>query len=193
MIPAVYAAPAPTSLPGIPRYVVVNESVARGGQPSGAGFRNLASAGFRTVVDLQEKGSRSKEEKHLVEALGMKYVNVPMKGMKTPEEKQISKALKALLDQKAGPVFIHCKRGADRTGVVLACYRMEHDGWGNSEALQEARDLGMYWYQFPLQRYIMSYRPHGTHNGVVDSVEAAGEGAVEKLKNLPAAIGGIFH
>jgi len=177
---------------GVPRYAVVNDHVSRGGQPSGQGLRNLAASGVRTVVDLQEKGERSKDEKHLVEALGMKYINVPMKGMKTPEEKQISRVLKALQDDKGGPVFIHCKRGADRTGLAIACYRMEHDGWSNREALQEARDRGRYWYQLPLQRYILSYRPHGQSAGFVDSAERMGEGAIDSLRKIPDAIGGIF-
>ena len=191
LISAAYAAP--VAVFGVPKYAVVNDRVSRGGQPSGEGFRNLAASGVRTVVDLQEKGERSKDEKHLVEALGMKYINVPMKGMKTPEEKQISRVLKALQNEKAGPVFIHCKRGADRTGVAIACYRMEHDGWSNREALQEARNRGMYWYQLPLQRYILAYRPHGQSTGFADSAERAGEGAIDSLRKIPDAIGGIFR
>jgi len=175
---------------GVPRYSVVDDHVSRGGQPTGEGFRSLTAAGVRTVIDLQEKGERSKDEKHLVEALGMKYINVPMHGMKTPDDKQISKVLKVLEDEKAAPVFIHCKRGADRTGLAIACYRIDHARWGNREALDEARDRGMYWYQFPLQRYIMSYRPHG--DGILESAEQAGEGAVDTLKKLPASIGSIF-
>jgi len=167
----------------------VNDRLARGGQPSGEGFRTLAAAGYRTVIDLQEKGARSKDEKHLVEALGMKYVNVPMQGMKTPEQKQISKVLKALQNEKDGPVFVHCKRGADRTGVVLAVYRVEQDRWTNRDALQEARDLGMSWYQIPFQRYIMSYRRHGHRDKVIE----AADGAVDKLKKLPSAVTEIFR
>ena len=101
LIPVVYAGPAVVS--GVPRFVVVNDRLARGGQPSGGGFRSLAAAGYRTIVDLQEKGERSRDEKHLVEALGMKYVNVPMRGMKTPEDKQISRVLKALQKDKTAP------------------------------------------------------------------------------------------
>ncbi len=184
---------APLALPGVPRYAVINERVSRGGQPTEEGFRNLAASGVRVVVDLQEKGHRSKYEKRLVESLGMKYINVPMKGMRTPEDKQVSKALKALQDHKAGPVFVHCQRGADRTGLVIACYRMEHDGWSNGDALQEARNRGMSWYQFPFQWYILSYRPHPRDSGLVDSAQEIGQGAVEKLKTVPGAIGGIFR
>ena len=77
--------------------------------------------------------------------------------MTTPKDKQISHALREMNDTSRGPVFVHCKRGADRTGVVVACYRIEHDNWSRREALGEARDHGMSWYQFPLQKYVMNY------------------------------------
>src|SRR5205085_4317127 len=130
----------------------------RGGQPSDEGFRNLASMGIKTVVDLRESGHRSDSEKKLVKRLGMRYVSIPMKGMKTPSSNQVSRALRALNDHSSAPVFIHCRRGADRTGVILACYRIEHDKWDNHQALQEARGYGMSWYQLPLQRYVLAYR-----------------------------------
>src|ERR1019366_8567503 len=43
---------------------------------------------------------------------------------------QISRVL-GLLAPPASPVFMHCRRGADRTGTVIACYRITHDGWNN--------------------------------------------------------------
>ena len=155
---------------GVPNFQTVNSGVYRGGQPSEEGFRSLAAAGVTTIVDLREDDSRAKHEKKFVKSLGMKYINIPMKGMHTPERKQISHALKALNDDKGGPVFIHCKRGSDRTGVVLACYRMEHDGWTNQKALSEAREYGMSWYQFPLSRYVLAYHPH-ENDGVLDAIK----------------------
>jgi protein tyrosine phosphatase (PTP) superfamily phosphohydrolase (DUF442 family) len=176
-----FAAPAfgAPNVKGVPNFQVVNDQVLRGGQPSDAGFGNLARMGVKTVVDLQESGDRAHSEKKLVKALGMRYVNIPMKGMTTPTEKQISHALKALNDNSAAPVFIHCKRGADRTGVVIACYRIQHDHWENQQALSEARGYGMSWYQFPLQRYVRSYEPHDS--GFADTV-------VEKTGDLAEKI-----
>jgi len=188
------AAPAVDQIRGIPNFHAVNSQVYRGGQPSPQALRSLADAGFKTILDLREDDQRGKDEKKLVKALGMHYVNVPMKGMKKPEDKQIAKALKALHDEKSGPIFVHCKRGADRTGVVLACYRMEHDNWDRQQALSEARQLGMSWYQIPLIRYVQSYSPHhhdglsGTVDTASDAVRGVGEKAVDAVKG----IGGIF-
>ena len=151
---------------GVPNFLAVNDQIYRGGQPSDRGFRNLAEMGVKTIVDLREEGEeRSKDEKRLVKALGMKYVHIPMKGMKTPKDKQISQALRVLNDDSAAPVFIHCKRGADRTGAVLACYRIQHDKWDNRRALEEARGNGMYWYQYPLQRYILAFDGKSARGG----------------------------
>ncbi|HTM49713.1 MAG TPA: tyrosine-protein phosphatase [Bryobacteraceae bacterium] len=174
---------------GVPNFRTVNDQVYGGGQPSKEGFRNLATMGIRTVVDLREPGHRSDSEKKLVKALGMKYVSVPMKGMRTPTSKQISHALKALTDESKGPVFVHCRRGADRTGVVLACYRIEHDQWDNGRALREARSYGMSWYQIPLQRYVMAYKGHDKPGSLAsgaghlgDSIRDRAEDALNTIK-----------
>src|SRR5690242_12485090 len=88
----------PDGIRGVPNFHAVNEQVYRGGQPSEEGFRSLAKAGVKTIVDLQEEGERAKEEKRLVRELGMKYVNIPMRGMHTPKDKSVSHALRVLKD-----------------------------------------------------------------------------------------------
>jgi protein-tyrosine phosphatase len=64
-----------------------------------------------------------------------------------------------LEDSSTGPVFVHCRRGADRTGAVVACYRIEHDHWKNERALAEARSLGMRWFGKAIQSYVLNYQP----------------------------------
>jgi tyrosine-protein phosphatase SIW14 len=54
---------------------------------------------------------------------------------------------------------VHCRRGADRTGTVIACYRITHDGWSNRKALQEATSYGMSWIEFGMQRYVLAFQP----------------------------------
>jgi tyrosine-protein phosphatase SIW14 len=144
---------------GLPNFRQVNDHVFRGGQPSSEGFTKLSKLGVKTVVDLRESGDRSRAEEKIVKAAGMQYVSVPMHGMETPSDIEVSKVLSLLDDPSAGPVFVHCRRGADRTGAVIACYRMNHDHWDNQKALAEARNDGMSIFERSIQRYVLHYQP----------------------------------
>ncbi|HEY2014042.1 MAG TPA: tyrosine-protein phosphatase [Bryobacteraceae bacterium] len=143
---------------GVPNFHQVNDHVYRGAQPSPQGFQNLSKLGIRTVIDLRESDSRSKAEQKIVEAGGMRYVNIPLKGLGAPSEQDVAKLLAMFEDSSAGPIFIHCRRGADRTGTVCACYRIAHDHWENAKALQEARTFGMSWMEKAMQQYVLHYQ-----------------------------------
>jgi protein tyrosine/serine phosphatase len=92
-----------------------------------------------------------------VAAAGMNYVNVPMKGVVAPTNEQIAKVL-ALLNSPE-PIFVHCKRGADRTGAVIACYRIARHHWQSRQALQEAKSHGMGSFQMGLKHYVGAFQP----------------------------------
>jgi tyrosine-protein phosphatase SIW14 len=142
----------------IPNFHQVNEHVYRGGQPAPETWPNLAKLGVKTVIDLRRDDEHSTvAEARAVTAAGMNYINVPMNGVVAPTNEQIAKVI-ALLNSNE-PVFVHCKRGADRTGAVIACYRISHDHWQHEQALQEAKSLGMGWAQMGLKHYIMAFRP----------------------------------
>lgn len=149
----------------LPNFHEVNDHVYRGAQPTPEGFRNLAKLGIKTVIDLRGPEHSEAGEKRIVEAAGMRYVSIPMRGMATPSDDQIVKALTLMNDEGAGPVFVHCKRGADRTGAAIACYRIQHDHWDAGKALSEARTLGMSWFQVALQRYVSGFG-HGSSAGI---------------------------
>ena len=143
---------------GIPNFHQVNENVYRGGQPLPEAWPALAKIGVKTVVDLRREDEHSTaEEAHAVTAAGMKYVNVPMKGVVAPSSADVARIM-ALL-HSGEPVFIHCKRGSDRTAAVVACYRIAHDRWQNQQALQEAKSFGMGSLQLGLKRYVMAFQP----------------------------------
>jgi protein tyrosine/serine phosphatase len=152
------AAFAGEALPGVANFQKLNDRAYRGAQPTDQGFRNLARLGIQTVVDLREPGGRSLTELKIVSSLRMHYINVPMKGMEAPSNESIAKVLALLEDTATGPVFVHCQRGADRTGCVMACYRIEHDHWLPAQALAEARFLGMSRFQRSIQRYVRNYQ-----------------------------------
>lgn len=155
-----FAVPAFAGSPveGIKNFHQVDEHVYRGGQPDHQGFLSLAHLGVKTIVDLREPGSRSSAEEADVTADGMKYINVPMTGLTPPSEAEMNKLLGILEDNNQGPVFVHCMRGADRTGAVIAAYRIQHDRWENTRALKEAESLGMSFFQFPRKKFIRAYQ-----------------------------------
>src|SRR6266849_5838727 len=136
-----------SSAQGIKNFYQVDDHVYRGAQPTDEGFQYLSQIGVKTVIDLRETDERSKAEEAAVVVAGMKYVNVPMTGKTPPTEAEIGRILGILEDGSAGPVFVHCKRGADRTGAVIASYRVDHDHWDNGRALSEAMARGMSFFQ----------------------------------------------
>jgi tyrosine-protein phosphatase SIW14 len=148
-----------SAVPGIHNFYKVDEHVYRGAQPTDEGFQYLAKIGVKTVIDLRGESEGRRNEESVVTAAGMKYMNVPMTGLTPPTDAEISKILGILEDGTTGPVFVHCQRGADRTGAVIASYRIEHDGWDNARALKEAMANGMSFFQIPRQSFIRNFQP----------------------------------
>ncbi|HUA57609.1 MAG TPA: tyrosine-protein phosphatase [Verrucomicrobiae bacterium] len=153
--------------PGIDNFHQIDSQVYRGAQPTAEGFQYLSRMGVKVILDLREHDRRSTGEEHIVTAAGMRYVNVAMTGMTPPTESQIHQILALLEDPSAGPVFVHCKRGADRTGAVIAAYRIDHDKWDNARALSEAKADRMSSFQFQRQAYIRSF--HGLSAGAAST------------------------
>ncbi len=142
---------------GVHNFHKVNENVYRGAQPTKEGFQTLANLGVKTIVDLRGGGGRSQAEQRVVEANGMRYIPIPLSGYAAPSNEQVSRILALLNDASAGPVFVHCRRGADRTGTVIACYRISHDHWRNGQALAEAAADGMSHLEMAMKRYVLNY------------------------------------
>lgn len=164
------------SVPGINNFYQVDQKVYRGAQPTETGFHYLSTLGVKVVIDLREHDQRALDEAKQVTAAGMRYVNVPMTGMTPPTDAEIAKILGILEDPAAGPVFVHCKRGADRTGAVIASYRIDHDKWGNDRALTEAMGNHMSSLQFRRQKFIRTFQglPANTQPAAEPATAAAG-------------------
>jgi len=158
--PAVSQPPVFLDAPGVPNFHQVNEHVYRGGQPAEAGWSSLAKLGVKLVIDLRPPTEHPVlAEQRAVQAAGMRYVNVPMKGLGAPKGETVLKVLATMQSASDGSVFVHCKRGADRTGTVIACYRILHDRWENRKALEEARSYGMYPIERAMMHYILNFEP----------------------------------
>jgi protein tyrosine phosphatase (PTP) superfamily phosphohydrolase (DUF442 family) len=144
---------------GIPRFVEVEPGFARGGQPSEEGIRALATRGYRTVVSLRHDDV----ERERVRAAGMEYVEIPMKcglfGAPAPSRTQARAFLSAVGDSAKRPVFVHCHHGRDRTGVMVALYRVARNGWTAERAITEMKERGIRPQYRAYRRYIRTLDP----------------------------------
>ena len=78
----------------------------RGAQPDESDYKALQTLGVKTVIDLQDRPTSY--EKRDVEALGMRYVNIPMSDSSYPKEGTISAFMKVVNDPMTGRFFAHC-------------------------------------------------------------------------------------
>jgi protein tyrosine/serine phosphatase len=152
---------APAEIEPLPlrNFHMVSEGLYRGAQPTAKGFRLLARMGIHTVLDLRAEGGRATWEGTFVRSLGMQYMHVPLAGYLAPTPEQIDAALRILQDSAMAPVFVHCRRGADRTGTIVALYRIVHDHWTNQQALDEARRMRMASRERLMEQLILQYHP----------------------------------
>ena len=132
----------------------VDPGLARGSKPNEYGVASLAGRGFRTVVSLRHDDT----ERARVEAAGMRYVEIPMKigplGAPVPTDDQVSEFLRAVTDSSGRPVYVHCHHGRDRTGVMVALYRVKVSGWAPEDAVREAEERGLRPQYRAYRRYI---------------------------------------
>jgi protein tyrosine/serine phosphatase len=113
----------------------MGERFYRGARPKDEDYKALAAMGIKTVIDLTDN-SRDYEQP-AVEALGMRYVNIPMVDKSYPKIEQVNEFMKLVDNPSTGKFFVHCAGGRHRTGVVGAVYRFHHDNWNIDQAYAE--------------------------------------------------------
>jgi protein tyrosine/serine phosphatase len=87
----------------------------------------------------------------------MTIINFPLGNWSRPDAKEIDAIVAAIGSTADQPVFVHCKRGSDRTGTVIAVYRMTHDRWTPTQASDEAKQFGLGWWQTGMRNFIDDY------------------------------------
>lgn len=110
----------------------VSEGLHRSGQPTAAELRALAHSGLRTVVNLRFWDT----DKSKLKGTGLAYVHIPMLAW-LPREKDVKHFLRVVTDRTKLPVLVHCRVGADRTGMMVAAYRVIVQGWTKADAIAE--------------------------------------------------------
>lgn len=122
---------------GVPNFGRVTRTLYRGGQPSAEGFETLAHMGITIVVDT----GRSRRDEALIQHLGMTYDPLPWY-CPFPSDKVFERFIEIIRENPGKKIFVHCRFGDDRTGMMIAAYRMGEQGWTAQEAMQEMREFG---------------------------------------------------
>lgn len=146
------------SIEGVGNFGRMNDRLYRGAQPTPEGFARLRALGIDTVVRLSLNEEAAAEERALVEALGMRFVGLPWSTVNVPDTEHVAAFLKLVKAHPDRTIFVHCKAGADRTGVFIALYRIVIDGWSAPRAVDEMKAFHYRYLFLPhLQEYVETF------------------------------------
>lgn len=168
------------SMSPITNFGQVAPGIYRGGRLTDEGqMRLLKRSGVKTVLNLQggdlnsvygpliplfEKGERlevRKEEKTWADRAQMLWFNLPLNSLSAVSPSQAAKirqAVAMIQDPRLQPVYVHCEHGIDRTGLIVALYRIKIQRWTVAQAYTEmeanGRNFIHQWFTSPLDDFL---------------------------------------
>ena len=156
---ASFGAPAEKlKLEGVPNAGKISDALMRGAQPSEQGLAELKKLGVTTVVDLRGNRGPVMWERAEVEALGMRFVDIPVNGWSAPSNAQVAEFLKLFRDDPKQKIFVHCYFGQDRSGVMVAAYRIAQQNWTAEQAMAEMYSFGFHNHLYPsMKSYVRRF------------------------------------
>ncbi len=145
----------------------VDRDVYRGGRPRPSAYPKLVELGIHTIINLEETKYAERERaivedlsKKLAPDLGIDFVSSPINELQTARTGVSDPQLKDLFQKihdARKPIFIHCYHGKDRTGAIVALYRV----WRGENSFQNAYDEALHYrfsqYDFGLKRTLHRY------------------------------------
>jgi len=137
----------------------IDEGVFRSEQPGELDFFKLEKLGITEVLNLRRWHSDDKKAKKT----NFTLYHVPMRAGNI-KEKDVIQALKIIQNRK-GDFLIHCKHGADRTGLIIAMYRIVFQNYTKEQAIKEMTEGG--------------FGFHSIYKNIIDYIQQAD---VEKIR-----------
>jgi protein tyrosine phosphatase (PTP) superfamily phosphohydrolase (DUF442 family) len=145
-------------LAGVPRAGKISDVLFRGAQPSAQGLAELKKLGVTTIVDLRGNRGPVASERRQVETLGMRFIDIPVLGWSAPSNEQVAQFLKLFKDDPQQKIFVHCYYGEDRSGVMVAAYRIAQQNWTADQAIAEMYSFGFHYHLYPgMKSYVREF------------------------------------
>lgn len=132
----------PVEVKGVPNLFRVTDTLYRSGQPTADGMRGLKQLGVATILNLRAFHSDRDE----IVDTGLAYESIPMVAW-LPDRTEAVQFLRIVTDPKRTPVLVHCWHGSDRTGAMVAIYRVAVQGWSKDDAIREMMEGGFGFHQ----------------------------------------------
>ena len=173
--PENWASPVAAS-PGLPNLHRVNSSLYRSAQPTKEGVvfldaqASLANADrpIKTVVSLRAFN----DDAPLVPTVsGLRLEQIRFKTWH-PEDEDVVKFLRIATTPALQPVLVHCQHGSDRTGTMVAIYRIAFEGWTKAQATDEMINGGFGFH--PMWQNLLRYIEELDVNAIKEQVAKQG-------------------
>jgi protein tyrosine/serine phosphatase len=133
---------------------VGSKAMYRGAQPAADQWSFLKARGVKTVLKLNEYAgfnSSTEQEQLAARANGIRLVEVFMppedfphnvNPFAAPTDAQLAEALAVMENPENWPLYVHCSHGRDRTGLLVALYRIRKNNYCKDKAFAEMKSYG---------------------------------------------------
>jgi protein tyrosine/serine phosphatase len=127
----------PVSVDGVANLYKVSDSLYRSAQPTADGLKKLKALGVATVIDLREFHNDRQPAAQAAltdDELAVQTWHIT--------DQEVIAVMKLLGNAHGGPYLVHCHHGSDRTGLMIAMYRIIYQHWSKQQAITEMTDGG---------------------------------------------------
>ena len=115
----------------------VSDDIYRSAQPAGETAAAMKEMGIKSILNLRHYHPEDSEE---FKKTGIILYSYKMDAG-SASIKDLTEVLK-IIQNAPKPILIHCHYGSDRTGFIIAGYRMVIMGWTAEKAIEELRKGG---------------------------------------------------
>lgn len=131
----------------------VTEGVYRGPRPMPRDLVELKQIGVKTILNIDSDIESIRWERKIAGEMGFKYISIPLSGFWTPTDRDVNRILNLLADPIQYPIFLHCKYGQDRTGLIVGLFRVFHQDIDAEIAYEEMLEYGFHQVLIFLDQY----------------------------------------
>ena len=121
-------------------YLVLNEQLITGGQPSQDSFKKLSKKGVVVVVNLLPSHQNLIDnEEFLVAENNMDYIHIPV-DWDNPKETDFNSFVMAMKKHQGKKIFVHCAMNM-RVSAFIYLYRVLHDNFHKEKAKESMEKI----------------------------------------------------